>query len=59
MGPSAGSSPAAPLLWRQELAKEITDTEFLILNQDGDIEEAVSPNFLSLNWLPAFKVLAA
>lgn len=30
----------------------------LILNrlrQDGDIEEAVSPNFLSRNWPPAFK----
>jgi len=25
------------------------------LRQDGDIEEAVSPNFLARNWPPAFK----
>lgn len=36
-------------------AKSIVDLVLNRLGQDGDIEEAVSPNFLVRNWPPAFK----
>lgn len=36
-------------------APNIVDLILNRLRQDGDIEEAVSPNFLSRNWPPAFK----
>src|SRR5439155_5025089 len=46
------------LLLRGEQLKSVARRYSAILNrlrQDGDIEEAVSPNFLSRNWPPAFK----
>jgi hypothetical protein len=36
-------------------APSIVDLILSRLRQDGDIEDAVSPNFLSRNWPPAFK----
>ena len=36
-------------------AKSIVELVLNRLRQDGDIEDAVSPNFLARNWPPAFK----
>ena len=36
-------------------AKSIVELVLICLRQDGDIEDAVSPNFFARNWPPAFK----